>query len=126
MGWDIVDTGFKILLSATVPDIVREHVRANVDDFLRAHGLTRADIAHWVVHTGGPKVLRAFEETLELPPNALARSWQSLRDVGNLSSASVLFVLADLLKSGTAREGDLGLIMALGPGFCAELVLLKW
>lgn len=126
MGWDVVDTGFKIVLSATVPDIVREHVRANVDDFLRAHDLIRADISHWVVHTGGPKVLRAFEEALELPPDALVRSWQSLREVGNVSSASVLFVLADLLKGGSARPGDLGLMMAVGPGFCAELVLLKW
>jgi len=126
MGWDFVDSGFKIVLSATVPDVVRAHVRTNVDDFLRAHGLARGDIAHWVAHTGGPRVLQAFEESLELPKDALARSWQSLREVGNLSSASVLFVLADLLRSGTARPGDLGLMMAMGPGFCSELVLLKW
>lgn len=126
MGWDFVDSGFKIVLSAAVPDVVREHVRGDVDDFLRAHGLARGDIAHWVAHTGGPKVLTAFEEALELPPAALARSWQSLREVGNLSSASVLFVLSDLLASGEAHPGDLGLMIAMGPGFCAELVLLRW
>jgi alkylresorcinol/alkylpyrone synthase len=126
MGWDFVDTGFKIVLSATVPDVVRAHVRDDVDGFLHAQGLTRGDIAHWVAHTGGPKVLTAFEEALELPPGALARSWQSLREVGNLSSASVLFVLSDLLASGDAKPGDLGLMMAMGPGFCAELVLLRW
>jgi alkylresorcinol/alkylpyrone synthase len=126
MGWDFVDTGFKIVLSATVPDVVRDHVRGDVDTFLRNHGLTRGDIAHWVVHTGGPKVLKAFEEALELPPAALERSWRSLRDVGNLSSASVLFVLSDLLASGEPRPGEYGLMLAMGPGFCAELVLLRW
>lgn len=126
MGWDFVDTGFKIVLSATVPDVVREHVRGDVDTFLHAHGLGRSDIAHWVAHTGGPKVLKAFEEALELPPAALERSWRSLREVGNLSSASVLFVLADLLASGEPRPGDYGLMLAMGPGFCAELVLLQW
>jgi alkylresorcinol/alkylpyrone synthase len=71
-------------------------------------------------------VLKAFEEALELPPAALERSWRSLREVGNLSSASVLFVLSELMASGEARAGDLGLMMAMGPGFCAELVLLRW
>lgn len=126
MGWDFVDTGFKIVLSATVPDVVREHIRGDVDTFLHAHGLARGDITHWVAHTGGPKVLKAFEEALELPPVALARSWRSLREIGNLSSASVLFVLADLLASGEPRPGDYGLMLAMGPGFCAELVLLQW
>lgn len=126
MGWDFVDTGFKVVLSAAVPDVVRDHIRGDVDGFLAAHGLTRGDITHWVAHTGGPRVLKAFEEALELPPAALARSWASLREVGNLSSASVLFVLSDLLASGEAKPGDYGMMLAMGPGFCAELVLLKW
>jgi alkylresorcinol/alkylpyrone synthase len=67
-----------------------------------------------------------MEASLGLPEGALARSWRSLRDIGNLSSASVLFVLGDLLDSGEARPGDLGLMAAMGPGFCAELVLLRW
>ncbi len=126
MGWDIVETGFKVVLSAKVPDVVRGHVRRDVDAFLAAHGLERARIRHWIAHTGGPKVLEAFEEALELPAGALDRSWSSLREIGNLSSASVLFVLADLLESGEARRGDCGLLMAMGPGFCSELVLLRW
>jgi len=126
MGWDFLDSGFKIVLSARVPDVVNENIRANVDDFLGSQGLTRASITHWVAHTGGPKVLEAFEQALELPPAALARSWASLREVGNLSSASVLFVLGSLLDGGEARPGDLGLLLAMGPGFCAELVLLQW
>jgi alkylresorcinol/alkylpyrone synthase len=126
MGWDIVDTGFKVILSAKVPQLVRDNVRTNVDSFLAAHGLKRADIRHWVAHTGGPKVLQAFEESLELPQAALARSWASLNEVGNLSSASVLFVLGETLESQEPQPGDWGLVMAMGPGFCAELVLLQW
>ena len=126
MGWDIVDTGFKIILSAKVPQVVREHVRQDVEAFLAAHGLDRSRIRHWIAHTGGPRVLQAFEETLELPAGALDRSWRSLRETGNLSSASVLFVLGELLDSGDAKKGDLGLLMAMGPGFCSELVLLQW
>ncbi|MGZ5968473.1 MAG: type III polyketide synthase [Polyangiales bacterium] len=126
MGWDFVDTGFKIVLSPKVPDLVRARVRADVDSFLAAHGLERSAVRHWIAHTGGPKVLEAFEQALELPPAALARSWRNLRQTGNLSSASVLFVLGDLLASNDARPGDVGLLMAMGPGFCAELVLLRW
>ena len=126
MGWDVVEGGFKVVLSAKVPSLVTEHVRSDVDAFLSEQGLRRTDIRHWIAHTGGPKVLQAFEAALELPPEALRRSWDSLRRTGNLSSASVLFVLSELLGSGEPRPGDLGLLMAMGPGFCAELVLLRW
>jgi alkylresorcinol/alkylpyrone synthase len=126
MGWDVVDSGFKVVLSPQVPQLVRERVRGDVDGFLGAHGVSRADVRHWICHTGGPRVLEAFEEALELPREALRRTWDSLQEVGNLSSASVLFVLRDLLDSGEARPGDLGLLIAMGPGFCSELVLLRW
>ncbi len=126
MGWDVVDTGFKVVLSAKVPEVVEARVGADVDAFLGAHGLTRADVRRWIAHTGGPRVLEAFRAALGLPEAALARSWASLREVGNLSSASVLFVLADELAEGDARPGDLGLLAAMGPGFAAELVLLRW
>ncbi|HEX8439108.1 type III polyketide synthase [Archangium sp.] len=126
MGWDVVDSGFKVVLSAKVPSLVREYIRRDVDGFLGEHGLTRKDVKHWVAHTGGPKVLQAFEDALELAPGMLEHSWASLREVGNLSSASVLFVLGDMLESGKAEPGDWGVMMAMGPGFCAELVLLRW
>lgn len=124
MGWDVTDSGFRIVLSADVPVIVEQHARADVDGFLAKHGLSRADIDVWLCHTGGPKVLQAFEATLELPAGALDRSWRSLRDVGNLSSASVLFVLQDAL--GTVPPGSRALMIAMGPAFCSELVLLEW
>jgi alkylresorcinol/alkylpyrone synthase len=126
MGWDVVESGFKIVLSPEVPHLVRARIRGDVDSFLADNGLRRADIAHWVCHSGGPKVLQAFEEALDLPSEALRRTWTSLRTIGNLSSASVLFVLRDLLESGDAHPGDAGLLIAMGPGFCSELVLLRW
>ena len=126
MGWDIVDSGFKVVLSPQVPQLVRERLRGDVDSFLGAQGLKRNDITHFLCHSGGPKVLEAFEEALEIPREKTQRTWDSLREVGNLSSASVLFVLADLLASGEAKPGDKGLLLAMGPGFCAELVLLEW
>ncbi|MAY80102.1 MAG: type III polyketide synthase [Deltaproteobacteria bacterium] len=125
MGWDIEDTGFKIVLSASVPQVVKQHIRSDVDAFLEIHGLTISDISTWVCHPGGPKVLTAFEESLELPPNALKRTWDSLKNVGNLSSASVLFVLQQTLADCALKPGEKGLLLALGPGFCSELVLLE-
>jgi alkylresorcinol/alkylpyrone synthase len=126
MGWDVVDSGFKIVLSPTIPDLVREHVGGDVDDFLAAHGLERRAISHWIAHTGGNRVLEALDTALDLAPGALERSWRLLGATGNLSSASVLFVLRDLLDSRDTRPGDWGVMLALGPGFCAELVLLRW
>jgi alkylresorcinol/alkylpyrone synthase len=86
----------------------------------------RGDVKHWLAHTGGPKVLSALEGALELGDGGLARSWKSLAAMGNLSSASVLFVVADLLESGAAEKGDYGVLLSLGPGVCGEVVLVRW
>ncbi len=126
MAWRLADSGFQIVLSAGVPDLVRNKLRDGVDTFLRTVGLSRRDIGHWVAHTGGPKVLEAMEAALEIPRCALARSWKSLAALGNLSSASVLFVAADFMDSKTAQRGDYGILLSMGPGFCGELVLLQW
>jgi alkylresorcinol/alkylpyrone synthase len=114
------------VLSADVPQVVRDHLCRDVDDFLAEHGLDRSAIASWVCHPGGPKVLEAMEEALELPPEALAVTWKSLREVGNLSSTSVLLVLGDTLESRRPPPDSWGLLLAMGPGFCSELVLLRW
>ncbi len=126
MGWDITKEGFRVVLSADVPRMVQEHIREDVDKFLTDQGLSRRDISSYVCHPGGPKVLEAFQEELELPPDALALTWESLRSVGNLSSASVLMVLRDTMEQQRPREGSHGLMLAMGPGFCSELVLLRW
>jgi alkylresorcinol/alkylpyrone synthase len=126
MGWDVVDSGFKVVLSAKVPEVVRAHIGHDVDRFLETADLGRADIDHWLVHTGGPRVLEAFAGALDLPREALDRSWRSLAEVGNLSSASVLFVLADLMQEAGSKEGQRGLLAAMGPGFASEMLLLEW
>lgn len=126
MGWDVEDTGFRIVLSPDVPKMVLDHLREDVDIFLAQHGLTRADIGSWICHPGGPKVLLAFEQALEVDREALQLTWDSLRDVGNLSSSSVLFVLRDTLAQRPQPSGAWAMILAMGPGFCAELVLLRW
>ncbi len=126
MGWTISESGFGIILSADVPQVVRDFLRKDVDAFLADQGLTRADISSWVCHPGGPKVLEAMQEALELPEGALDVTWRSLREVGNLSSTSVLLVLADTLENHRPAPGSWGMITAMGPGFCSELVLLRW
>ena len=127
MGWDIGGSGFRIVLSPGVADVVRDHLPAEVDAFLAAQGLARADIGRWVAHPGGPRVLEALQDCLALPAGALDTSWRSLADVGNLSSSSVLHVLASMLtQDGLAPAAPYGILMAMGPGFCAELVLLRW
>lgn len=125
MGWDVSERGFKIVLSAEVPEMVRRYLRRDVDAFLSEHGLARDDIAAWISHPGGPKVLEAMQEALELPDEALEGAWRTLREVGNLSSTSVLLVLEGALGS-PPPSGSWGLMSAMGPGFCSELVLLRW
>jgi alkylresorcinol/alkylpyrone synthase len=126
MGWDISESGFKIVLSSDVPVVAREKLRPDVDAFLAEHGLRKENIASWVCHPGGPKVLEAMQESLELPPGALDVTWRSLREVGNLSSTSVLLVLAETLENHRPAPGSYGMLIAMGPGFCSELVLLQW
>ena len=126
MGWDVVDSGLKIVLSPAIPELVREHLGGDVDTMLAECGLARSAISHWIAHTGGNRVLEAIAAALDLPSGALDRSWRLLAATGNLSSASVLFVLRDLLDAQAARPGDYGLMLAMGPGFCAELALLRW
>ena len=126
MGWDISEKGFRIVLSREVPDVVLKNLGKNVDMFLAEHGLSRVDLSSWIIHTGGPKVLEATQAALDLPDHALDISWQCLARTGNLSSASVLFVLEETLKSRPPEPGSWGLLSAMGPGFCAELLLLRW
>lgn len=126
MGWDIGEFGFKIVLSAGVPHVVKTYIAEDVKHFLNQHNCTKDDIKAWVCHPGGPKVIEAFVETLELEDDALQLTTNSLRDVGNMSSASVLFVLADTMELKRPAPGNKGMLMAMGPGFCSELLLMEW
>ncbi|HSF35076.1 MAG TPA: 3-oxoacyl-[acyl-carrier-protein] synthase III C-terminal domain-containing protein [Nocardioides sp.] len=125
MGFDVTGSGLRIVLDAEVPTLVGRFVRGDVDAFLADHGLTRADIGWWVCHPGGPKVIEALEQALEVPREAVRLTWDSLARVGNLSSVSVLHVLEDTLRERPPEPGSHGVLMAMGPGFCSELVLLR-
>jgi alkylresorcinol/alkylpyrone synthase len=126
MGWDISEAGFKIVLSPLLPDLIKGKLAGDIDTFLGRYELRRADIGNWVIHTGGPKVLDSIQSTLELKDSDLERSWECLRQFGNLSSASVLLVLEEVLMNDTPPPGTYGVLMAMGPGFCLEMILLKW
>lgn len=126
MGWDISERGFRIVLSQEVPEVIGKNLPSDVDNFLSTHGLTRNDIGNWILHTGGPRILEATEQSLALPPGALDASWACLRRTGNLSSASVLLVLEETLLNRRPAPGTYSLMAAMGPGFCSELILLQW
>ncbi len=126
MGWDISESGFQIVLSPDVPQVIQANLPNDVDQFLAEHGLNRRDIGSWVLHTGGPKVLEATAKALGIQADECRASWECLRRVGNLSSTSVLLVLEDIMVNHTPAPGTYGLLAAMGPGFCSELVLLRW
>lgn len=125
MGFDVTSNGLRIVLDAQVPAVVGRYVRDDVDGFLADHDLTRADVGWWVCHPGGPKVIEALESALEVPRDAVQLTWDSLARIGNLSSASVLHVLADTLRDRPPQPGTWGVLIAMGPGFCSELVLAR-
>jgi alkylresorcinol/alkylpyrone synthase len=126
MGWDISEHGFKIVLSPRLGEFVKAKLARDVDEFLGNQNLRRGDIGTWVIHTGGPKVLEAVQQALELPDRELERSWACLRRFGNLSSPSVLLVLDDVMTNGPPAPGSLGVLLAMGPGFSSEMILLQW
>jgi alkylresorcinol/alkylpyrone synthase len=125
LGFDIGERGFRVVLSPELPDVAVRRLPVDLDGLLYEHGLGRKDIAAWIVHPGGPKVLRAIATALELPDSALERSWRCLRSVGNVSSASVLCMLRDLIAAPPSA-GSYGMVIGMGPGFSVEVVLMQW
>ena len=126
MGWDISENGFKVVLSPRLPELIKQNLAGDIDTFLGKHKLRRADIGNWVIHTGGPKVLNAIQDTLGLQDSDLEQSWNSLKRFGNLSSASVLLVLEEVLMNHAPEPGTYGVLLAMGPGFCSEIILMRW
>jgi alkylresorcinol/alkylpyrone synthase len=125
MGWNISSSGFQLVMSRDVPKMADDYLRGEVDSFLAEHGLSVADISAWVCHPGGPKVLDSIENAIGLAPEALVHSRDSMRENGNISSASVL----DVLRRTVAEpqpDGAFGVMLAMGPGFSFELLLLQW
>lgn len=125
MGWDIGDHGFAIVLTPQVPYQAEHNLAPALSRFLAEFSLSPADIGAWVAHPGGPKVIEALEQALRLPTGALDITRTSLTEIGNLSSASVLFILREVLQQ-EQPAGTYGVMLAMGPGFCAELLLLQW
>lgn len=123
LGWQVGESGFRIVLSAGLPAVIEANLAAEVDHLLTTHGRTRDDVGAWVVHAGGPKVLDAVTNALGLSAGALDVSRDSLATVGNLSSASVLHVLST--TNGTWRPGSAAVVVAFGPGVGVDLVLLE-
>jgi len=125
MGWDVGAAGFQLVLSPDVPDMITRYLRDDMTGFLGGHGMEIDDIGVWVSHPGGPKVIEAITDSLTLEPEALELTWRSLAEIGNVSSASVLHILRDTMTKRPA-DGSPAVMMAMGPGFCSELLLLQW
>jgi alkylresorcinol/alkylpyrone synthase len=125
MGWDVTSHGLQPRLSPELTNLIERYLADDVNGFLSAQELTKDEIAAWVSHPGGPKVIDAITRTLELPAEALELTWRSLGEIASLESASVLHILRDTIAK-KPPSGSPGLMLAMGPGFCAELVLLRW
>ena len=123
MGWDFMDDGFKLVLSKTIPQTIPKHVIPALKRFLKREALSFSNIQHFLLHPGGAKILNAYQEMIGAD---MRRMRESLKRVGNLSSAHVLFLLHDLMESQTPKSGDLGLLASVGPGFAMEATLLRW
>jgi alkylresorcinol/alkylpyrone synthase len=126
MGFDLRDSGFHILLSKDVPEMIGEKIRGLVDGFLERHGKKQEDIKGWILHPGGARLLGNVEKELGLCKCDTQPSWNILRDVGNLSSATILFILQEWLEKRPLKSGDYAFAAAFGPGFSAEFLLLQW
>ena len=126
MGFDLRDSGFHILLSKDVPELIGGQIRGLVDGFLERHDKKREDIKGWILHPGGARLLGNIETELGLSKNDTAPSWEILANVGNLSSATILFILQEWLDKRPLRPGDHAFAAAFGPGFSAEFLLLQW
>jgi alkylresorcinol/alkylpyrone synthase len=126
LGWRLGADGFRIVLTADLAEVVERGLNGSVTAFLAAHGLTVDDIGPWIIHPGGPKVLDAAQAALKLPDEALAPSRRSLSAAGNMSSVSVLHILELVIDADPPPPGSYGVMIGLGPGVSAELVLLQW
>lgn len=123
IGWKIGTSGLSLMLEASVPDMIKDNFAKDVDYLLASENLTRESIDVWLAHPGGPKILTAFSEALELTEEHFSESWKVLSQTGNLSSAAVLHVFAAMYQQPKKTRG---LLFALGPGVAAEIVLLEW
>ena len=126
MGFDLRDSGFHILLAKDVPEMIGEKIGGLVHGFLDRHGRKREDIKGWILHPGGARLLGNIEKELGLCKCDTQPSWDILGNVGNLSSATILFILHEWLYKRPLQAGEYAMAAAFGPGFSAEFLLLQW
>ncbi len=126
MGYNLDGDGLHIVLSSGVPGLIQRTLPAEVDALLAPHRLSRSDLKWFAMHPAGPKILTLVEREFGIGPEQLGASWKVLRRYGNMSSAAVLFVLAEMLDNSPAQPGDPGIIVAFGPGISGEIVLARW
>jgi predicted naringenin-chalcone synthase len=126
LGFDLRDSGFHIVLSKELPQLVREQIKGLVENFLGRHNLTPGEMTAYLLHPGGQKLLVCIEEELGLQRCHTKFSWDVLREYGNISSATILFILQEWLTKKQMKPGDYGLVAGFGPGFSSEFLLLQW
>jgi alkylresorcinol/alkylpyrone synthase/polyketide synthase Type III len=124
--WDNSQGKFSFFLDPDVPYVVGVHAEPVVDRLLAGTGLRRSDISHWIVHSGGKKVIDAIRVNLRLTRHDVRHTVDVLRDYGNLSSGSFLFSYERLIGEGVAKRGDYGVFMTMGPGSTIETALIQW
>ena len=125
LGWRLADTGFRIVLTTDLSEVVERGIGAAITRFLADHELAADDIGAWICHPGGPRVIDAVQKALTLSDDQVALSREALAEAGNLSSASVLHIL-EKVQATPPDPGTFGLMVGLGPGVSVELVLLRW
>jgi len=123
MGWDIIDSGFKVMFSRDIPSIINNNVKTDIENFLSTKGIKIQDIKNFIFHPGGAKIIDAFEKALNLNSDSLQNTKQILENYGNMSSVTVIYILDKFLEDGF--EDGYGLMLSLGPGFSNEQVLLN-
>lgn len=126
MGFDLRDSGFHILLSKDVPEMIGAKIRGLMEGFLERQGRKMEDIKGWILHPGGARLLGNVEKELGLCKCDTAPSWDVLAQVGNLSSATILFILQEWLEKRPLKPDEYAVAAAFGPGFSAEFLLLQW
>jgi alkylresorcinol/alkylpyrone synthase len=126
MGFDLRDSGFHILLAKDVPEMIGGKIGGLVQGFLESNGRKREEIKGWILHPGGARLLGNIETELGLCKCDTQPSWDILGNVGNLSSATILFILQEWLEKRPLQAGEYALAAAFGPGFSAEFLLLQW
>jgi predicted naringenin-chalcone synthase len=125
MTWDVTDSGFRMRLSAQVPDVIRENVGGLVEDLLAKNGVDRADVDGWAIHPGGSRILRHVAKELKITDEEIAPSFDILREYGNCSSPTVLMVLQHMLRTRPIRPGKAVVLLGFGPGLTLFAALLK-